>query len=142
MRAINAKVQATPLAPADIMITMGLPVHDTTRTRAAAPTTRPMLTVDTSERLQHKPTYRDEATPTSKAKPAGVREVEIWCKIGAPAPVDASECVLVGTSSKNSLLVPLRGADAGKPAHYMGRWKNAHGECGPWSETIIATIGA
>ena len=41
-----------------------------------------------------------------------------------------------------SLLVPLRGADAGKPAHYMGRWKNAHAECGPWSETVMATIGA
>jgi hypothetical protein len=24
----------------------------------------------------------------------------------------------------------------------MGRWKNAHAECGPWSETVMATIGA
>jgi hypothetical protein len=48
----------------------------------------------------------------------------------------------VGTSTKNSLVVVHKDTDAGKPAHYMGRWKNSHAECGPWSETVIASIGA
>jgi hypothetical protein len=60
----------------------------------------------------------------------------------APAPVGPSDCQLIGTSSKNSLLITHKDADAGKPAHYIARWKNTRGETGPWSETVVATIGA
>ena len=142
VRAINAKAQVTTSATPEMKANIGLPVHDTAPSRAPAPSTRPLLVVDTSQRLQHKLTYRDESTPTSRAKPAGVREIEVWCKIGSPAPADASECKLVGTSSGKSLLVAYVGADAGKSAYYMARWKNAHAEFGPWSETVVATIGA
>jgi len=142
MRAINAKVQAKLPGPDPLKDSVGLPIRDTTPTRAPVPATRPLLVVNTSQRLEHKLTYRDEATPLSRAKPPGVREIEVWCKIGSPAPADASECVLMGTSSTSSLRVTHKGADAGKAAYYLGRWKNAHAECGPWSETAVATIGA
>lgn len=143
MRAINRTVQAKLGATGDdLKTTMGLPLHDTTPSRAPAPTTKPVLLVDTSERLQHKITYRDEANPKSRAKPAGVSDIEIWCKIGAPAPADFSECALVTTSPKNGVVVTCKGADAGKPAHYMARWKSTRGEFGPWSETVVASIGA
>lgn len=142
VRAINTKIQANPAINADLKTELGLPVHDNIRTRAPVPTTRPLLVVDTSERLRHKITYRDESTPTTRAKPAGVREIEIWAKIGPPPPVDASECQLLGTSTKSSLVITHQGADAGKPVHYLGRWKNTRGEFGPWSETVVATIGA
>jgi hypothetical protein len=142
VRLANAKVQVK-LPGSDALKTgAGLPSHDTTPTRAPAPSTRPVLEADTSQRLQHTLSYRDETTPLSRAKPAGVREIEVWCKIGSPAPADAGECALVGTSSTSSLVVTHKGADAGKPAHYLARWKNAHAECGPWSETVVATIGA
>lgn len=143
MRAINRTVQAKLGATGnDLKTSMGLPLHDTTPSHAPAPTTRPLIVVDTSERLQHKIEFRDEATPTKRAKPAGVREIEIWCKIGAPAPVDASECVLVATGAKSGVVVTCKGADAGKPAHYMTRWKSTRGDYGPWSETVVATIVA
>jgi hypothetical protein len=142
MRAINRSVQAKAGVPDELKTGMGLPLHDTTPSRAPAPTTRPMLVVDTSEPLQHKITYRDEATPKSRAKPAGVHEIEIWCKIGAPAPADFNDCALVATSSKNGVTVTCKGADAGKPAQYMARWKSTRGEFGPWSETVVASIGA
>lgn len=143
MRTINRLVQAKLGATGDDLKTsMGLPLHDTTPSRAPAPTTRPVLLVDTSERLQHKITYRDEANPKSRAKPAGVSDIEIWCKIGAPAPADFSECALVATSPKNDVVITCKGADAGKPAHYMARWKSTRGEFGPWSETVVASIGA
>lgn len=140
-RAVNAKIQANPAVNADLKTEIGVPVHDDTPTRVPVPTTRPLLGVDTSERLQHKLTYRDEATPTQRAKPPGVREIEIWAKIGAPAPAGPSECAFIGTSSKQSLLITHKDADAGKPVHYIGRWKNTRAETGPWSETVVATIG-
>jgi hypothetical protein len=29
-----------------------------------------------------------------------------------------------------------------KPVHYLVRWKSSAGDFGPWSETVIATVGA
>src|SRR6185295_16147536 len=37
--------------------------------------------------------FRDVTTLDSKAKPAGVREAEIWSKVGGPAPADGGTCV-------------------------------------------------
>ena len=140
--AINRSVQAKAGAPDELKAGMGLPLHDTTPSRAPAPTTKPVLMVDTSERLQHKITFHDEANLKSSAKPPGVSEIEIWCKIGAPAPADFNDCLLVATSAKNNVVITCKGADAGKPAHYMARWKSTRGEFGPWSETVVASIGA
>jgi hypothetical protein len=141
-REINRLMQANPAASAALKAEMGLPIHDTRPTRAPVAATRPLLTVDTSQRLQHKLKWRDETTPQSHAKPKGMVEAQIWSKIGGAAPVGASECHLAGTSSKSSLVLDYAGADAGKPAYYMARWKNAHNEFGPWSETVVATISA
>ena len=142
MRAMNRTVQAKAGVPDVLKTGMGLPLHDTTPSHAPAPTTRPVLLVDTSERLQHKITFHDETNLKSRAKPAGVSDIEIWCKIGAPAPADFNDCVLVTTSPKNNVVITCKGADAGKPAHYMARWKSTRGEFGPWSETVVASIGA
>ena len=141
-REINTRVQANKNIGGDLKAELGLRVYDETRTPPAAPTTRPLVTVDTSERLLHTVQWRDESTPKSRAKPAGVREAQVWRKIGAPAPVDASECQFVDTTSKPSLVIPYAGADAGKPVHYLVRWKSSAGDFGPWSETVIATVGA
>jgi len=141
VRLANAKVQVKLPGSDPLKTAAGLPSHDTTPTRAPAPSTRPVLVVNTSQRLEHKLTYRDETTPLSRAKPPGVREIEVWCKVGSPAPAGPGDCVLMGTSSTSSLRLTHKDADAGKTAYYLARWKNAHAECGPWSETVVATIG-
>ena len=141
-RKVNGKVQANEALSADFKTELGLPVYDVTPTRAAAPETAPVALVDTSERLRHKLKWRDESTPLSRAKPKGVTEAEIWSKVGGTAPADASECEFAAGSSKSSLVLNYAGADAGKPVYYLLRWKTAHNEFGPWSETVIATIGA
>jgi hypothetical protein len=56
--------------------------------------------------------------------------------------VDASECQFVDATSKPSLVITYAGADAGKPVHYLVRWKGNAGDFGPWSETVVATVGA
>ena len=77
MRAINRSVQAKAGVADDLKTGMGLPLHDTTPSRAPAPTTKPVLMVDSSERLQHKITFRDETTPKSRAKPAGFSTINV-----------------------------------------------------------------
>ncbi len=121
---------------------LGITVPDTTPTPVGPPTSRPVVKVDTAQRLQHTIAFQDELTPTSKAKPAGVRGAQIWVKIGDPAPTDPNELTYLATDTRTPYATTFDGADANKVAHYMLRWESTRGETGPWSETASATIGA
>jgi hypothetical protein len=133
-------VQATSSVTNQQKATLGLTVKDGTRTASSKPTTRPTATVDTSKRLQHTIAFRDEATPTSRAKPKGVLGCEIWVKIGGNAPLDASECQFLSLDTATPYIAEYAGTNAGQTAHYLMRWVSNGGEKGSWSETISATI--
>ena len=117
-------------------------VRSTTRTRVAAPTTRPVVTIDTRQRLEHTIAFVDELTPSSRAKPDGVRGCEVWTKVDGAAPTDPSELKYLATDTRTPYVVEFEGAQAGKIAYYMLRWVNTRGETGPWSQTVSATITA
>lgn len=119
---------------------MGLTVKSGTRTPVPVPVTLPVGTVDFSIRLQHTISYSDEATPRSKAKPAGVHGCEIWMKIDGNAPTDASELSYVSTDTSSPYTVPFEGRYAGRIVYYWLRWVNTRGEHGPWSSTISAIV--
>jgi len=119
---------------------MGLTVKSGTRTPVPAPLTLPVGTIDFSIRRQHTISYSDEATPRSKAKPAGVHGCEIWMKIDGNAPVDASEMSYVATDTSSPYTVTFEGKHAGKIVYYWLRWVNTRGEHGPWSSTISAIV--
>ncbi len=125
---------------------LGITVPDTIRTTAAGGIdTRPIGSVDTSQRLRHEIRFVDEATPTSRAKPQGVMGCEIWVKVAAQSeapPADPDELSFVAMDTASPYIVEYDGADGGKTAHYMLRWVKTGGEKGPWSETISATITA
>jgi len=125
---------------------LGITIPDTVRTMSAGGIdTRPIGMVDTSQRLRHEIRFSDEATPTSRAKPAGVMGCEIWVKVaptGEVPPSSADELSFVGMDTASPYTVEYDGADGGKTAHYMLRWVKTGGEKGPWSETISATITA
>ncbi len=142
IRPLVARLQASPAVDDTERQALGITVRDTIPTPVGPPLTRPVASVDTSERLQHTISFADEATPTRRAKPAGVRGAQIWVKIGDPAPVDPSELIFLATDTRTPYLATFDGADAKKVAHYMLRWESTRGETGPWSETASATIGA
>jgi hypothetical protein len=142
MRALARIMQQHPAMTDADRAAAGLNVRDTTRTAAAAPTSRPIGVVDTSQRLRHTIYFKDENTPNSKKKPDGIMGAEIWCYLGATPPVDASLCSFVALDTSSPYVVDYEGEDAGKIAHYFIRWVNTRGEKGPWSETVSATIGA
>ncbi len=125
---------------------LGITIPDTVRTMATGGIdTRPIGAVDTSQRLRHEIRFTDEATPTSRAKPAGVMGCEIWVKVaptGEAPPADPDELSFVAMDTASPYIVEYDGADGGKTAHYMLRWVKTGGEKGPWSETISATITA
>jgi hypothetical protein len=119
----------------------GITVPDIISTPAGAPTTAPTATVDTGERLQHTIHFRDTTTPTSKAKPPGVRGCEIWMKIGTP-PVDAGELSFVALDTRTPYVATFDGADGGKTVTYWLRWVSTRDEKGPWSAPVAATVTA
>lgn len=121
---------------------LGVNVRSTVRVDAGAPTSRPVATVDTSQRLQHTISFVDDQSPNSRAKPTGVSGCEVWVKVGGTAPVDPSELSYLATDTRTPYTAGFDGDDGGKTAYYMLRWVNTRGERGPWSQTVAATITA
>jgi hypothetical protein len=140
VRAQARALQASADVPDATRAALGLTVRDATRTPTAAPTTRPVVQVDTGQRLRHTINFTDEQTPTSRRKPDGARGCEIWVKVGDPAPADSTQLRFLALDTATPYVAEYDGADAGKPAHYMLRWVSTRGEQGPWSQTVSATI--
>lgn len=116
---------------------LGIPASSSTEPVQTA--TRPIATIDTSERLRHTIDFRDEALPNTKRRPAGAIGCEIFIKIGGAPPVDDKECDFLTLDTGTPYVTEFNGADAGKTAHYMLRWRLKDG-VSPWSITISATI--
>ena len=142
IRPLVARLQASPDVDDIERQALGITVPDVTPTASAIPTSRPLVTVDTSQRLRHVIRFADELTPTRTAKPDGVMGAEVWVKIGDPAPADPSELTFLALDTRTPYTADYPGTDGNKTAHYMLRWVNTRGEKGPWSETASATIGA
>lgn len=141
VRPLVQRLQTSTTAKDTDRHSLGLNVRSTTRTAVTVPTTRPVATIDTSQRLQHTVSFADEATPGNRKKPDGAIGCEVWMKLGTP-PTDPSELTYLATDTRTPYTVVFDGADAGKLASYMLRWVNRRGERGPWSQTVSATITA
>ena len=139
IRGFTGQIQANPAVSDDQKAGLGVTVPDTIPTPVGVPTTRPVLEVDTSQRLQITVAFRDEFA-TSTAKPEGVRGCEIWTKVDGPAPLDIDETAYQATDTRTPHLLTFDGADGGKTVHIIGRWVNTKGEPGPISETVSATV--
>lgn len=139
VRSLVAEIQVNTDVTDAQRTSAGLPIRKESRTRVGIPTTRPVGEIDTSQRLQHTISFRDEGA-TNKAKPEGARGCEIWSVIG-PAPASVADARYLATDTSTPYMVAYTPADAGKMVHYFLRWVNSRNESGPWSETVAATIG-
>jgi hypothetical protein len=144
VRALVKRLQASADVDDAERRALGITVADTVRTATSpeAAASRPRGAVDAAQRLRHTIAFFDEATPTRRAKPAGVMGCEIWVKIGDPAPTDPTQCQFLALDTATPYTAEYPGANAGKTAHYLLRWVTTRGDKGPWSETVSATIGA
>ncbi len=140
LRAVTQQVQARPNVADSQRAGLGINIRETARTPTGVPDSRPVGTIDTSQRLRHTINFSDESTPSRRAKPDGVMGCQIWAKVGDPAPVDPSELRFLATDTATPYVAEYDGTDAHKVAHYMLRWVNRKGETGPWSQTVSATI--
>jgi len=139
-RQLVARIQANNSVDDAARAAAGIPVRDTTKTPAAVPTSAPSATIDAGRRWQHTVHFRDDQTPNSKAKPAGVRGAEIWMKIGDPAPASQNELHFITLDSRTPHTINFESVDAGQTVHYWLRWVNTRNEPGPWGNPVSAMI--
>lgn len=121
-------------------ISLGLTVPDTDPTPIPAPLTFPLLDVLAATPGIHKLQYRDSDTPTTKAKPYGALQMELYQAIGTAAAPDPSTATFVGLITKSPFEVELDAGDAGKIATYFARWVTRRGLVGPWSSGVTMTV--
>ena len=134
------QIQANPNTTDAIRAELDIPKRDTTPTAPAPLTSRPVVTIDFSQRGQHTLDYRDSETPTSRARPDNATGCEIRRNIGTAPPAGTSQFDYLETDRSTPFIVEYTDADAGKIASYILRWINSNGDKGPWSETVSATI--
>lgn len=142
IRRISSRLHANSAITPAQFAAAGFTVRDTSRSPVDAPTTKPVLQPDTSQRLRIIVNFADAGTPTSRSKPAGVMGCEIWVKLGGPPPTDLSECHFLATDTRTPYTAEFDGSEANQTAHFIGRWVSTRSEPGPLSETASATIPA
>ena len=140
IRSVVGQIQKNPAVTDAQRAAMKITVPGATHTPAGPPTSFPVGKIDTSARLRHTVEFRDEATPASRAKPAGVAACEVWLFIGATAPAGPEAMHLQAVDRSTPYIMEFDSADAGKTAWWALRWVNTANEYGPWSPTISATI--
>jgi hypothetical protein len=139
-RSLAQHIQRQESVTDALRASLRLTVPDAEPSPAPAPVSFPILTIDTSKRLQHGLKMRDNATPDSRALPAGVDRIEIHRYVGTTAPTDTSQFLMIDTATRNTYTAKYQSADAGKTAYFNLRYVGTNGDKGPWSETISATI--
>ena len=140
VRALVKLIQAQPSVSDESKQAIGITVSTGIKTSVAVPSTAPIGRIELLNRLEHTLNFADSTTPTSKAKPAGVRGCQVWLKIGTAPPASASELHFLATDTRSPYVAQFDAADAGKTAYYWLRWENTKGETGPWSAAVSATI--
>ena len=124
--------------PESMMAATGIPIGGEPGIEA----TVPLVTVDTSARLQHTLSWTDAGAANSKKRPKNAMGVEIWHKIDGPPPIGVSECTFVAMDTASPYLIHYTGDEGGKPVHYMLRWQLKDGTRGGFGQTVTATVAA
>ena len=101
---------------------LGITIPDTKPTPVPAPTTAPMLNIVTAERLRH--VVEASKTPEEGGglgKPTGVRGVQLWRKIGDPAPVDETELAFASEFTRTRMTLDYQMTQGGQTVYYQAR---------------------
>jgi hypothetical protein len=118
---------------------MGLPLHDSTRTPTPPPSTIPEAEIDSSIIRQLTIHFKDNGSE-KRGKPAGVHGVEIVWDITETAPATMDEFKNSAFDTASPYTFTFDESQRGKKVFFCLRWENARGEKGPWSEIYNAII--
>jgi len=125
-------------------VDLGINPPNNTRTPIDPPDTSPILEVIASTPGLQTIRYADSMTPAKRGKPFGATSIQLFIGIADANVIitDPADAVFYGAFTKNPVAVAYSAADNGKQATVYGRWVNAKGETGPWSNPATFIIGS
>lgn len=121
-------------------IALGVPPRDPTNTPVPPPATFPVLAVLNSTSLATNMQYRDTLTPLSRAKPAGVTQMEVRKVTSATVISDPNAIPYDRMETSTPFALAWDSTDIGKTAYIVARWTNRKGDVGPWSAIVTTTV--
>lgn len=124
---------------------VGVNLPNSARPPIPAPTTQPTLALVSAVHNQQTLSYKDQSTPTTKAKPFGVIGLDLRQKIAVAAATGPDDCAPLGVVTKSPTVIGTDSGDVGKLATYYGRWATRSGpggkaQFGPWSAALVVAI--
>jgi hypothetical protein len=122
-------------------IALGLNPKTSTPSPVTAPTTNPVLTVQSASAGSLIVRYRDSAASVSvKSKPYGVKFCEIHGNASAtPITVQTASNLLVN-ASKSPVVIDTSSFTTGMQLYFWARWRCGNGAFGPWSPIVAFTV--
>lgn len=140
LRAQCGIIRANPAVSDANKLALGIPPRDPVPTVIPPPATAPVLSALNSSPGVQSVLAVDTATPTSRAKPAGVIGLLLHKAVGAVAAIDPLQSVFEGLFTRTPATISFAAGDNGKVCTYFARWTNAKGEEGPWSAPVTCTV--
>lgn len=140
VRAFVKTIQANPTTTNEMRGGLQINIPDTTHTPIPAPDELPVVAIDTLVPQRHRIVFSGE---TSRAKPKGVRALEIWMKLGGDATGNEADYQFLAQDTDSPYIKQFVAADSGKQAHYLFCWVNSKGDRGPWkmaSATVTSEL--
>ena len=122
-------------------VALGLNPKTSTPSPIAAPTSNPIIVLQSLSNLSAILRFRDSAASVSvKAKPYGVLACQIFGMTSASAITDPTGLPLKVSGTKSPLVVTFASGDVGKQFYAAARWNVVRGAVSPWSPLINFTI--
>lgn len=106
-----------------------------------APTTAPALVSVSTSTAGTILRFRDAtSSPSVKAKPYGVTQLQLFGMTSATAITDPAELTFIQVLTKTPLTQAMPSGSAGKTAYFAARWQTRTGLLGPWSPIISCIV--
>lgn len=145
VRPYAQRIKVNPAVSNFSRSTIGVTINSFPPTPIPAPTTSPVVMLQTAANLTHRLQYRDSESPTTKSKPYGVKGMALFATIGVAPAVDPDAARYIGSFTKSPLQVEFQSADRGKICTYFARWENGSGPGGvaakgPWAAPVSIVI--
>jgi hypothetical protein len=140
-RPFAQQVSLNPAVSSANKTALGVNPRTSTPAPIPAPTTAPALTIQSTSTAGSILRYRDAtASPSVKAKPFGVVQIQIFAAAPTTPISDPTLLPLVATRTKSPTTIAMGSANAGKTVYFAARWITRAGLVGPYSPIITYVI--
>jgi len=135
-------IQSRPQTTNAERVSLNITVRDEKPSNIPAPTTMPVITIQSTVGKTVNFIIRDENAPDTKTKPAGVVSAIIMSYVGDAAPNELTDWSLAKTLTRNSssLTFPASTPACAK-VWLVALWQNAKGQTGPIGNPVSTNVG-